>query len=98
MKKNAGMAWTVAGVLAVVVIILLAMMATSWQDKQPKNLDDVLRNGKEDISELRERIRMDCAKTDEAGKKMCEKDKQELTELLKEFSTDVTYSTTTTAN
>jgi len=98
MKQNASMAWTIAGVLAVVVIILLAMMATSWQDKQPKNLDDVLRNGKEDIAELREKIRMDCAKTDDAGKKKCEKDKEDLTDLLKEFSTDVTYSTTTPSN
>lgn len=96
MNQNAGMAWTVAGVLAVIVVILLAVMAVRWHDAQPKDLSQVLQNGKEDITQVRDQIRKDCAATDDSSKKKCEQDKKDLADILKEFSADVSNSTTTT--
>lgn len=94
MNQNVGTAWTVAGVLAVVIVILLGVMAYNWQQNQPKDLSDVLQNGKEDITQVRDQIRADCKKTDSDSKKKCADDLQTLADTLHEFSTDVANSTT----
>jgi uncharacterized membrane-anchored protein YhcB (DUF1043 family) len=95
MNQDARMAWTVAGVLAIVVVILLGALAFYWHQNQPKDLSQVLQNGKTDITQVRNQISIDCKATDADGKKHCADDLQTLSDTLHEFSTNVANSTTT---
>ncbi len=90
-KKSAQTAWTVAAVLAVLLIIALGFW---WNAKH--DLAKVLESGKQDITAQRDKIRADCALTDAASKAQCGQDLQDLADILREFSTNVAHATTTT--
>ena len=89
-KKQLTLAWTVAGILAVLLII-----AVYFAMNPKKDLATVLQEGKEDISVQRDQIAMHCSGTDDASKKACQEDLDELTDILKEFSKDIKKASST---
>ena len=94
-NQDAKTAWGIAGVLAIIVVILLGVMAYRWYDEQPKDYGQVLQEGSEDITVIRDRIRMHCTATDEDSRARCADDLEDLGDILSEFSEDVANSTTT---
>ncbi len=91
-KKQLTIAWTVAGILAVLLLISLYFVMNPKKD-----LGTVLQNGKEDISEQRNRIRESCNGTDTKSREECQRDLDELTNILRDFSKDIRRATSTPA-
>ncbi len=93
MEPNAQNGWKIAtGVLALVVVILLAMMWSAWSMEQ-KSLDHVLEEGKEDVVEARAAIEMKC-RGPQANEAQCQDALEDLADILKEFSKDVNAAST----
>lgn len=79
-KQQLALAWTVAAILAVLLIV------TSYLLMHPKkDLGTVLGDGTQDIAAQRDQIRADCNGTDQASKDRCAADLQDLNDLLQEF-------------
>ncbi len=91
MNGNSKTGWIIAGILAVVVIIMLFMM---WNDANSKNLGNVLEEGRTSIIDLRAEIEKKC-EGPEADEKACQDAIDDLSEVLKEFSEDVEAASTT---
>ncbi|KND46995.1 MAG: hypothetical protein AB199_01005 [Parcubacteria bacterium C7867-004] len=89
-KKQLTLAWTVAGILAVLLVISVYFIMNPKRD-----LDTVLQDGKEEIAAQRDEIRKNCANTDDLSKKRCQKDLDELADILKDFSKDITKASST---
>jgi hypothetical protein len=92
-KKQLTIAWTVAGILAVLLIISLYFVMNPKKD-----LGTVLQEGKEDISAQRDRIAESCNGTDEQSREDCQKELDELADILRDFSNDIRRATTTPAS
>jgi hypothetical protein len=91
-KKKLTLAWTVAGILAVLLVIALFFLAN-----QPKDLTSVLEEGREDLTEQRDRIAESCNGTDAASKEECQDRLEELSDILREFSRDIDKATSSAA-
>lgn len=79
------MAWTVAGVLAVIVIILLAFMIYDWNQRR-NDLGYVIDEGTSNIAEQREVIRARCS--DDLTSAACQDALADLSDILEDFSRD----------
>ncbi len=90
MQKKLTLAWTIAGILAVLLVISVYFVMNPKKD-----LATVLQEGKEDISAQRDQIRLNCSGTDGTSKAKCQADLDELTEILKEFSKDIKKASST---
>lgn len=90
-KNKLTLAWTVAGILAVLLIIALYFVANPRKD-----LQTVLEEGKEDITEQRDRIREVCEGT-AANQNDCQDELDDLAEILRDFSRDIDKATTSAA-
>lgn len=90
-KKKLTLAWTVAGILAVLLIIALYFVMNPKKD-----LDTVLQEGKEDITEQRDRITEVCDGP-EANEGDCQNELDELADILRDFSKDIDKATSTEA-
>jgi len=89
-KKQLTIAWTVAGILAVLLLIALYFVMNP-----EKSLDTVLQEGKEDISAQRDRIEESCSGTDAASQEKCQDDLDELADILRDFSKDIEKASST---
>ena len=89
-KKQLTLAWTVAGILAVLLVI-----AGYFAMNPKKDLGVVLQEGKEDISAQRDQIAIHCAGTDGQSKRLCQEDLDELANILKEFSKNIHAASST---
>lgn len=87
-QKQLTLAWTVAAILAALLVISLVM-----QFSQPKDLGTVLQEGKEDVTAQRDRVAEACNGTDAASQADCKNELQELADILREFSRDITKAT-----
>ncbi len=95
LKENTELAWGVVILLAIVILVLVGSMLYRWHESQPLNMRQVLEDGKVNITAVRDQIRLDCAREDDASKKQCAQDLQTLGDTLREFSSDVAHATTT---
>jgi hypothetical protein len=91
-KKQLTIAWTVAGILAVLLLISLYFVMNPKKD-----LGTVLQEGKEDISAQRDRISESCNGTDTKSREDCQKELDELADILRDFSKDIRRATSTPA-
>jgi len=89
-KKQLTIAWTVAGILAI-----LFLVALYFAMNPQKSLGTVLQEGREDISEQRDRIKESCEGTDAASQADCQDELDELADILREFSRDIERATST---
>ncbi len=89
-KKQLTIAWTIAGILAVLLLIALYFVLNPKKD-----LGTVLQEGQQDITAQRDKIRADCNSTDLDKKAACAADLQDLSDILREFSKDVAHATST---
>ncbi len=80
-KKQLTLAWTIVAVLAV----LLAIAAYFLGNPAPKS---------QNITEKQDMVREHCSKTDQESKDACAKDLQDLSDMLREFSTAFAASNT----
>ncbi len=88
-KNNTG--WIVAGVLAVIVVVLMGLM---WNASRTPDLDTVLNEGYEDIATIRAKMQIKCegpARNDAE----CEAALEELADILREFGEDLSAASTT---
>lgn len=85
LKQQLALAWTLVGVLA--VLLAIAGFFLSGNSTANKN-----------ITEKRDLIREHCVATDAQSKELCAQDLQDLTDLLKEFSAEMAKSATVKAN
>ncbi len=83
-KKEARTAWIVAGVLAVLLVIAVIF----WMNAN-KDLEQVQRDGYQNIGMLRDRIALDCGKADVESEKRCRQHIDDLSAVLTEFSEDL---------
>ena len=90
LKKKLTLAWTVAGILAVLLVISLFFLMN-----REKDLGTVLQEGKEDVSAQRDRVAEACNGTDEESAKDCNEELDELADILREFSRDIEKATST---
>ncbi|MDP2158506.1 MAG: hypothetical protein Q8K68_12455 [Nitrospirota bacterium] len=86
-KKQLTLAWTVAGILAVLLAISLFFLMNP-----ERSLDTVLQEGKEDITAQRERVAEAC---DGSNPTECNRELEELSTILREFSKDISRATST---
>lgn len=91
-KTKLTLAWTIAGILAVLLAITLFFLVN-----QPKDLDQVLQEGKEDITAKRDEVAKACNGSDAASKAKCQDELRELSDILRDFSKDIDKATTTAA-
>jgi len=89
-KKQLTLAWTVAGILAVLLVIALFFLMGERND-----LGSVLEEGREDITAQRDEIREACNSTDEASRARCNESLEELADILREFSLEIERATST---
>ena len=90
-RNDATIAWIVAGVLAILLILTLALWISARH-----NLATVLQNGQQAIVTERAQIQSDCSGPN-MNKNLCGQDLSDLAGLLKEFSAEVASATTTAA-
>lgn len=89
-KKQLTIAWVIAGILAVgLIIALVALM------NQKKDLGTVLQEGREDLTEQRDRIAEACQSEDAASQRRCQNELDELSDILRDFSRDIDRATST---
>lgn len=89
-----GTGWKVAtGILAVLVLILLGMMWSSWNRNQ-HDLENVLEKGRDNIITMRAEVAMNCEGA-KANEVKCEKSLSDLEDLLREFSKDIEQASST---
>ena len=93
MNGNTKTGWIIAGILALVVIIMLFMM---WNDANTKDLDNVLEDGRTSLIDIRAEIEKKCEGPD-VNEDECQDALKELSEVLSEFSEDVSEASTSTA-
>jgi len=89
-KKKLTLAWTVAGILAVLLAITLFFLMNP-----ERNLGTVLQEGKEDVSAQRDRVEEACNGTDTQSKARCQDELNELSDILRDFSRDINRATST---
>lgn len=82
-KQQLTLAWTVALILAILLVISLVFQVKG--------------SSQGNLSATADKIRMDCSKTDAASKTACGTDLQQLSDILRNFSSDIDKSATTTA-
>lgn len=82
--KEARTAWIVAGVLAILLVIAVVLWVNAKRD-----LDAVLTEGREDITQVRDRIAVDCRASDTASQERCQDHLEDLADILREFSEDI---------
>lgn len=87
-KNKLTLAWTVAGILAVLLIIALYFVMNPQKD-----LQTVLQDGKEDITEQRDRIAEVCEGS-EANQNDCQDELDDLADILRDFSRNIDKATT----
>lgn len=87
--RESNLAWIIAGVLLVLLIVVGYMWYSS------RDLDNVLQEGREDIGYYRDEIERHCSGP-EMDQEQCAEDMEELSDLLREFSADIDASSTTT--
>lgn len=90
-KNKLTLAWTVAGILAILLIIALYFVMNP-----KKGLETVLQEGKEDITQQRGRIAEACEGTN-ADQNDCKNELDELADILRDFSRDIDKATSTAA-
>lgn len=83
-KKQLTLAWAVAGVLAIALIVALVALMN-----QDKDLGSVLQEGREDLTEQRDRIAAACESTDTESQERCQDELNRLSDLLREFSQNI---------
>jgi hypothetical protein len=91
MNTDAAKGWMISTiVLAIVVVILLIMMWSNWNSRH--DLDTVLNNGSDNVAAMKAQIQTDCqgANADQAR---CDADLNQLSDVLKEFSANLTTAT-----
>jgi predicted MarR family transcription regulator len=90
MNANAKLtlAWTVAGILAVGLIVALIALANREPD-----LGTVLEDGREEVTAQRDRIREACNGTDAASQRACNEELEDLADILREFSQEIDRAT-----
>lgn len=86
-KKKLTLAWTVAGILAVLLVIALFFLMNP-----ERSLDQVLQDGKEDVTTQRERVSEACDGTSQAK---CNRELEDLANILRDFSRDINKATST---
>ncbi len=91
MNGNSKTGWIIAGILAIVVVIMLFMM---WNDANTKDLGNVLEEGRTSIIDMRAEVEKKC-QGPEANEAECQDALEELSEVLQEFSEDVNEASTT---
>ena len=91
LKKKLTLAWTVAGILAVLLAVSLFFLMNP-----EKSLNTVLEEGKQDVTEQRADVAAAC-EGDSADKAKCDAELDELAQILREFSRDIDKATTTAA-
>lgn len=92
LKKQLTIAWTVAGILAVLLIIALFVILNPKKD-----LGTVLQEGKDDITAQRARIAEVCSGPNAGSKSDCQDELDALSQLLRDFSNDIDQATSTAA-
>lgn len=89
-KKQLTIAWVIAGILAIgLIVALVALM------NQQKDLGTVLEEGREDLTEQRVRIAEACENEDVASQARCQDALDELSDILTDFSRDIDRATST---
>ncbi|MBU1293103.1 hypothetical protein KJ819_03520 [Patescibacteria group bacterium] len=91
-KKQLTLAWSVAGILAVLLIIALFVIMNPKKD-----LGTVLQEGKEDITAQRARIAEVCSGPNAGSKSDCQDELEVLSQLLRDFSNDINSATSSAA-
>lgn len=91
MNGNSKTGWIIAGILAVVVVIMLFMM---WNDANNKDLGNVLEEGRTSIIDMRAEIEKKC-QGPEANERECQDALADLSDVLEDFSEDVNEASTT---
>jgi len=84
-KNKLTLAWTVAGILAALLAITLFFLMNP-----EKSLDTVLQEGKADVTEQRDVVAEACDGTDKSA---CDRELEELADILKEFSVNIDKAT-----
>lgn len=91
MNGNSKTGWIIAGILAVVVVIMLFMM---WNHNNSKDLGNVLEEGRTSIIDMRAEIEKKC-EGPQANEQECQDALDDLAEVLEDFSEDVDKASTT---
>lgn len=89
-KKKLTLAWAVAGILAIALIVALVALMN-----QEKDLATVLEEGREDITEQRDRIADACEGPDAESQERCQNELEELSDILRDFSRDLDRASST---
>lgn len=87
-KQQLTLAWTLAGILAVGLIIALVALFN-----QPRDLGTVLEEGHDDLTQQRDRIADACESQDQASQERCQEALDELSDILRDFSRDIDRAT-----
>lgn len=90
-------AWTVAGILAVIVIILLGVIGYGWYERK-NNLGYVLEDGQNAVMSQRQLIRETCSSELGAASAECQAAIQELANFLIEFRAELSQIQTATSS
>jgi len=93
MDQKTQTGWTVAGVLAIAVILLAGILWYQAENKQP-TMDEVLSEGYEEIALVRAEMQIKC-QGPERNDTECEEALEELAAILREFSEDLSDASTT---
>ncbi len=91
-KHQLILAWTVAAILAVLLIIALYFVFNPQKD-----LGTVLEQGTGAVAAQRIKMKTDCQGTDAASKTRCAQDMQDLSTTLQELSNDIKSASTATS-
>lgn len=89
-KKQLTLAWTIAAILAVLLVI-----AVYFVMYPKKDLGTVLQEGRNDIVDQRERVRQSCSGTDAESKRLCDEELTNMIDILQQFSKDIKRATST---
>ena len=87
-QQDATIAWVVAGILAVLLVIAVIFWLNARND-----LNNVLANGSDQITAQRMKIAQDCGTA--GDKNACSQDLADLASILKDFSANVQTATST---
>lgn len=90
-RSNTG--WLVAGILAIVVVVLLFIMWRQW-DREQHDLGNVINEGQEDIASARAEIREKCTGPAGVNARDCQDALNEVSDIIREFSDDLADATT----
>lgn len=93
MNQNSKTGWIIAGLLAIVLIIVLVMM---WNGSHNKDLGNVLEEGRTNLIDVRAEIEKKC-QGPEMNQKDCQAALDDLEDVLKDFKKDVNTATTSQA-